>query len=322
MTDSKARIDPRYDPRYQRGYVGGETDAPPHAESPPPTSPVVAPVPVTREPREQVESRPARLEPERQQVTEPHVVAEPGAPNVAATAAAGQPARVPTDPTEPADAGAAVGVAAEPTVAGATGAAAPIDLEPVDPEPVDPESDLYARSWLAAGWLFSGAILAAGIWWAWTAAIDPRYYTGLGTNSDAFMYLQWSVPPSMVMIGALGVVVVTTFAGMHQLAASAARGADRALSAFPRVPAAYALAGIAIAGLIATFWLGGLVADGQDVMWTETGPREDQLTIVALSRVGEVAGAPVAGAAFAAVIGLVLLGVQSARTMRTTRRAG
>ena len=144
-------------------------------------------------------------------MTEPHVVAEPGVPNAAAIADAGQPVRVP---------------AAEPAVAGAA--------EPIDVGPVDPESDLYARSWLTAGWLFSGAILAAGIWWAWTAAIDPQYYTGLRTSSDAFMYLQWSVPPSMVMIGALGVVVVTTFAGMHQLAASADRGADRALSAFPR----------------------------------------------------------------------------------------
>ena len=34
MTDSKARIDPRYDPRFQRGYVGSETDAPTHAEAP------------------------------------------------------------------------------------------------------------------------------------------------------------------------------------------------------------------------------------------------------------------------------------------------
>ena len=317
MTDSKARIDPRYDPRFQRGYVGSETDAPTHAEAPPPASPVVAPVPIMRAPREQVESHAARLEPEAQQVTEPHIVAEQGAPNAAPNAAsnaaaiadAGQPVRVPAP--EPAVAGAAEPIAAEP-----------IDVGPVDPESVDPESELYARSWLTAGWLFSGAILAAGIWWAWTAAIDPRNYNGLRTNSDAFMYLQWSVPPSMVMIGALGVVVVTTFAGMHQLATSADRGADRALSAFPRVPAAYALAGIAIAGLIATFWLGGLVADGQDVIWTETGPREDQLSIVALSRVGEVAGAPVAGAAFAAVIALVLLGVQSARTMRTARRAG
>ena len=49
MTDSRERIDPRYDPRYQRGYVGSEADATPHADAPTPTSPVVAPVPVTRD---------------------------------------------------------------------------------------------------------------------------------------------------------------------------------------------------------------------------------------------------------------------------------
>lgn len=313
MTDSKARMDPRYDPRFQRGYVGSEADGTPHADAPPPTSPVVAPVPVTRVPREQVESHPVRVEPEQPPVPEPQVVAGRIATNVAA----------PTDPglrtAEPADAG-AVDAAGDAGDAGATRDAG--DVAVADGGPADPESAVLARAWLIGGWLFSGAILAGGIWWAWTAAIDPRYYTGFGSaDSDAFMYLQWSVPPSMVMIGALGAVVVTTIAGMHQLATSAPRGADRAVSAFPRVPAAYALVGIAIAGLIATFWLGGLIASGQEVMWTETGPREDQLTTVALSRVGEVGVGPIAAAAFAAVIGLVLLGVRSARPLRPARGA-
>ena len=139
--------------------------------------------------------------------------------------------RVPDAAREPTD-------AADPTDGDA-------DLGPADPEPDSP----YARAWLIAGWLFSGAILAGGLWWAWSAAIDPRYYTGLG-GADAFMYLQWSVPPAMVMIGVLGAVVVTTLAGLHQLAASVDRAADHRASAFPRVPAAYALVAIAIVGVI------------------------------------------------------------------------
>ncbi|MCD2443568.1 hypothetical protein LQ757_14915 [Agromyces sp. SYSU K20354] len=313
MTDSKARIDPRYDPRFQRGYVGSEADAPPHADSPPPGSPVVAPVPVTREPREQVESRPARLEPEVSPVREPRV-ADRGTPR----------ARVPHAPAP--GAGASDGKApAEPATDAST------DPSTADPfaaafsgvEPDDPESAVRARAWLIAGWLFSGAILAGGLWWSWSAAIDPRYYNGFGgANSNAFMFLQWSVPPAMVMIGAIGIVVVTTVAGLHQLAASADRDAGGRASAFPRVPAAYGLIAIAIVGAIATFWLGGLIADGQGVMWTESGPRADQLTTVALGRVGEVGIGPIAAAAFASVIGLVLLGVQSARPLRPTRRAG
>ena len=250
---------------------------------------------------------------------EPQVVARRIAANPDPSTDPGQRAAEPAD----ADAAEAAGAADAAEAAGAatTGEAGAADAA-ADVGPADPRSALLARAWLIGGWLFSGAILAGGIWWAWTAAIDPRYYTGFGAaDSDAFMYLQWSVPPSMVMIGALGAVVVTTFAGMHQLAASADRAADRPASAFPRIPAAYALVGIAIAGLIATLWLGGLIAGGQEVMWTETGPREDQLTTLALSRVGEVSVGPIAGAAFAAVIGLVLLGVQSARPMRPARGA-
>lgn len=293
MTDSRERIDPRYDPRFQRGYVGGEADAPPHAESPTPTSPVVAPVPVTREPRERVESSPTRLEPEPEREPQPPAIPEPHL----------------AEPIEPSAA-----AAADP----ATGTA-----EPADVGPADPESDLHARAWLIGGWLFSGTILAGGLWWAWTAAIDPRYYTGLGNStSDAFFFLQWTVPPAMVMIGALGAVVVTTFAGLHQLAASVVRdGTERAPSAFPRVPAAYVLVGVAVVGLIVTFWLGGLVADGQQVMWSGAAPQGDQLSRVALSRVGEVGIGPIAAAAFASVIGLVLLGVESTRPLRRPRSA-
>ena len=56
-------------------------------------------------------------------------------------------------------------------------------------------------------------------------------------------------------------------------------------------------------------------------MWTESGPPDDQMTTVALSRVGEVSIGPIASAAFAAVIGLVVLGVQSARLLRPARSA-
>ena len=299
MADSRERIDPRYDPRFQRGYVGGEADAPPHAEAPTSTSPVIAPVPVTREPRERVESDPTRAEPEPE--PEPPAIPEP---HVA-------------ERSEP-------GAAAADRAAGTAGAADPADpADPADAGPADPESDLHARAWLIAGWLFSGAILAGGLWWAWTAAIDPRYYTGMGNpTSDAFFFLQWTVPPAMVMIGAIGAVVVTTFAGLHQLAASdVGGGADRAASAFPRVPAAYVLVGIAVVGLIVAFWLGGLVADGQQVMWNGAAPQGDQLSRVALSRVGEVGVGPITAAAFASVIGLVLLGVESTRPLRRPRSA-
>ena len=303
MTDSRERIDPRYDPRFQRGYVGGEADAPPHAEAPTSTSPVVSPVPVTREPRERVESDPTRPEPEPdpQAIPEPRV-AERSEPRAAAAA---DPADGEVRAADPADD--VIGAADRPSDAG----------------PADPESDLRARAWLIAGWLFSGAILAGGLWWAWTAAIDPRYYTGIGNStSDAFFFLQWTVPPAMVMIGAIGAVVVTTFAGLHQLAASdVGDGADRAASAFPRVPAAYVLVGIAVVGLIVAFWLGGLVADGQQVMWNGAAPQADQLSRVALSRVGEVGIGPIAAAAFASVIGLVLLGVESTRPLRRPRSA-
>ncbi|GAA1768604.1 hypothetical protein [Agromyces humatus] len=309
MTDSTARIDPRYDPRFQRGYVGSETDAPPHAASPQPESPVVAPVPVTREPREQVEARPARFEPERSQAPRDDVHRG-----------------VPSPFVPPAD---RVPGAQEPG-GGAESAAAEQAAVFAEVEPDDPESARYARAWLIAGWLFSVAILFGGLWWAWNAAIDPRYYTGFGgSDSDMFLYLQWSVPPAMVMIGGLGAVVVTTFAGMHQLAASRRqaqdgavdRDADRAPSAFPRVPTAYVLIAIAVIGFIATYWLAGLIGAGQSVMWTESGPPAGQLTTVALSRVGDVGLAPISATAFAAVIGLVLLGVQSARPQRAARRA-
>ena len=305
MTDSRERIDPRYDPRFQRGYVGTEADAPSHADSPPPTSPVVAPVPITREPREWVESDPTRPEPEPEPeppaIPEPRV-AERSEPRAAAVA---DPAEGNIGAADPADDN--VGAADRPAYAG----------------PADPESDLRARAWLIAGWLFSGAILAGGLWWAWTAAIDPRYYSGPGNStSNAFYFLQWTVPPAMVMIGALGAVVVTTFAGLHQLAASdRGDGTGRTASAFPQVPAAYVLVGIAVVGLIVAFWLGGLVADGQGVMWSGAAPQGDQLSRVALSRVGEVGMGPVAAAAFASVIGLVLLGVESTRPLRRPRSA-
>ena len=310
MTDSRERIDPRYDPRYQRGYVGGEVDAPPHAESPTPTSPVVAPVPVTREPRERVESNPEpQLEPEAARDLEPVSPAahEPDA------VPGGVPVRV---------------AAATPEPALAPGA---------DPDPdSDPEVDRLEasaaaarlRGWLIAGWAGTLGAVALGAWMSWTANSDPGWYGGRpDPATEILRTLGWSLSPALLMAGALGAVVVTGLAALLQDAARR-RAPERPAEAegFRRPPAWWALLAVASVGLVLIAWSVSLTTEGNaassQLAFNGDGTVSDQqqatLTTIALGQFAQTTIGPLAFAVLAAFVAIVVVEVHrlSARPAR------
>ena len=319
MTDSRERIDPRYDPRFQRGYVGGEADAPPHADSPTPSSPVVAPVPVTREPRERVESRPIRSQPE--------------------PVPAGEPAREPARESAP-DPVPARDAAAQGVLVPVAAEVAPTLAPDPDPDPdsgpgpqADPldafDAAALVRGWLIAGWAVTVGAVALGAWMSWTVNSDSGLYFGrIDPSAEILRTLGWSLSPALLMAGVFGAVVVTGLAALLQDAARRRDSEPRAdAGGFRRTPAWWALVAIAAGGLVLIAWSVNLTTEGNaassqfiysDDGGTVSDAQQATFTKMALGQFAQTMIGPLAFAVIAAFVAVVVVEVQrlSARRAR------
>lgn len=285
MSDSSTRgVDPRFDPRFQRGYSDAAADAPmAPPSSHPPRVRRAAPTPPP------ADDAAARLL-EAMQRTMPARQVRPSATEV--------------EPDDPED-------ARETDL---------VEVEVLAQEPeLEPEpGDRHARPWSIAGWVLSAALLVIGAWWIWAANSDPAYYTGSGITDMAFRQLGWNFAPVFMQSGAIGLVLVTSFAAARQLdrsrAVRRATGPDPAVAdhGFWRTPGVVALIVIVAASGVVVIWLVGQFIDGS-MFGYGPAPSDEEVTRMALAQVASAAIGPLAFAAFGAVFGIILLGARHER---------
>jgi hypothetical protein len=282
-------VDPRFDPRFQRGYTGVEADAV-TSSSYPPRLGLGAEVPPA------TDDAAARLL-EAMKRTMPPRPAPP--PTAAATPSGGD------------DAMSTVG---------------DVDVLVPEPQSEPEEGNRPERPWFIAGWVFSAALLALGSWWVWAVNSNPAYYTGVATADMAFHQLGWSVSPTLMQAGAIGLVLTTSFAAARQLqrAARSRRTAATATatdagtdptapgSAFWRTPGVIGLIVIVVVAVVVVIWLVGRAIDGSSFGYGPA-PSGDEVTRMALAQVAFAAIGPLAFAALGSVLGIILLGAREAR---------
>jgi hypothetical protein len=215
MTDSNATgVDPRYDPRFQRGYSGEmETDASgsPSPSRPPRRSGSPQPTRPQRESLEELErrasERTARPHPPEYERFAPEERTVSSAPLADASAqapvAAGDRAQHGVDPHTDRD---SVSVAwFDESGAASTGSADP---------------------WFLGAWVMSAVALAlgAGLFLSAVMAQDPY---GGGNLSDRWLqYAGWTIAPSLVQGGLLGVVAMLVWTGVRRARAQTQRASE------------------------------------------------------------------------------------------------
>ncbi|KQZ11165.1 hypothetical protein ASD23_03465 [Agromyces sp. Root1464] len=289
MTDDPASgLDPRFDPRYQRGYSGRETDAVPVAPAEKPIADPRDPVPVPVTAAETVAA--------------PVPVPEPAAPAPTAGATSDpDPLPVSVETREDSDV-----FAPEPGASGPS-----------------------VRAWLIAGWAVTAAVFAAGALLSWIVSSDIGYSTGSFSNEDQWLReLGWTLAPSLLTAGAMGVVVVTAVAALMPT-----RGDDAATEGggprFGRGAAWWALVGIAAVAVIGVVWAIGRVFEGSNangsLMLDGNGnPADvaDQAEVFARIELGQFAQSLVGSLALAAIAAFVaLVAVEVRRATLTAARA-
>lgn len=285
MSDSSTTgIDPRFDARFQRGYTDAAADT--GATSP--------------------ASTPLRM---------PAVTPTPAPPTYDATARLLEamertaPARSIQPPAGAADDGAPERGDAATSVEA---------LEAEAPQPLPGPRGRHERPWFIAGWVLSAALMVAGVWWVWAVNSDPNSYMGSAPADMAFRQLGWSLAPTFMQAGALGLALVTTFAAARQLDRTDAErrraGADpaAAVRGFWRMPGIVALIVIAAASALIVIWLVGRVVDGS-VYGFGPEPTDEQIIRVALAQVGTALVGPLVLASVGSVLGVILLGARDAR---------
>ncbi|MDQ0894403.1 hypothetical protein [Agromyces ramosus] len=299
MSDSSTKgVDPRFDPRFQRGYTGADEANTPVG----PPSPYPPRVPGAEQTRPAAGDATARLLEAMQRTAPPRPIVPPAS-------------------------------AAPPGADDDTSATALADLrrlapEPQpQPEPASGSGDQHARPWFIAGWVLSAALLAIGTWWAWAANSDPTYYMGVGGIDMAFRQLGWSLGAPLLQAGALGVVLVTSFAAARQLDQSGAlrrTAGDNPIARGPefwRTPGVVALVAIVAVLAVVVIWLVRQVTEGS-VFGFGPEPSDEEITRMALSQFASTAIGPLAFAAFGAVFGIILLGARHARHLANAGDAG
>lgn len=226
--------------------------------------------------------------------------------------------------------------AAEPVVAvqpAAAGAASEPDAVP-ELVATREDSDVFApeaepsgpsvRTWLIAGWAVTVAAFAVGVLLSWVVNSDIGYYTGSFSNEDQWLReLGWTLAPSLLTAGAIGVVVVTAVAALVPArgddADSAGAGAGGRSG---RGAAWWALIGIAAVAVVGAVWAIGRVFEGSNangnlVLDGNGNPADvaDQAEVFARIALGQFAQAlvgPLALAAIAAFVALVAVEVRRA----------
>ncbi|MFB9643629.1 hypothetical protein [Agromyces lapidis] len=184
------------------------------------------------------------------------------------------------------------------------------------------------RSLLLAGWAVTGGAMLLGLWLAWSVNSEFSYYSGIVDQSaENLRVLGWALAPALLMGGAVGAVVVTgVAANLHDGTRSAdAAGAPR----FRRGPAWWALAAIVAAAVVLIAWAVALSAEGNaagsGLQFTPEGNVSDdqqaKLNTMALGQVAQMLIGPLASAAVAALVALVVIEVGRA-ARGEPRRAG
>jgi hypothetical protein len=194
---SAQRIDPRFDPRFQRGYVPGETGGSSASDaSPDPAAPTPATSPA------ETGAADAPPAPSRGAADAPPAPSRAGArTSVASGEASAQ--------------GAGAGAVAErpaPAGPGAESAAEVVSwFDEPEPEPDPPSAD----PWFLGAWTVSVVAFALGATLVLAGIMSEGYY---GTPNESERWLQivgWTVAPSLMQGGLLGIVVVLVWTGLR-----------------------------------------------------------------------------------------------------------
>lgn len=277
MTDTDRGMDPRYDPRFQRGYdASREAEAPSPAPAPPAAGPADPPRPMI-EP-DSTDSTDANQRAEADAASEPDPRAEP--------------VRGPEPRSRPAQ-------------------------DPVpSPRGARPVPAGRARSWLIAGWAVTGGAMLLGVSLSWSVNSDFSYYGGvLDPSAESLRIIGWALAPALLVAGAIGAVVVTGVAA--NLGDDARTAAEEGRLGFRRPPAWWALPAIAVASIVLIALAVALAAEGSRVGSTlQFGPggnvADDQqalLDTIALGQLAQTLIGPMASAAVAALVAVVVIEV-------------
>ena len=293
MSDSSTTgVDPRFDPRFQRGYADAAADV--RASSSSTYPPRVGAGAGSASP--EVGDAAARLL-EAMQRTAP---AGPVRPLASVVSGAG--------PDESAD---------DAPAAAAVAAPGP------EPESEPVPGGWHERAWFIAGWALSGGLLALGAWWVWAVNSNPANYTGVMIGDMVFTQLGWTLAPEFMRLGALGLILVTTFAAARQLDRTATSRRTNATDAFAddhgfwRTPGVVALISIAAASTIIMIWCVKQIAE-QGPYGIGPDASDDALMAMALSQFASSAIGPLALAAIGCVLSIILLGARHTRRAAVT----
>jgi len=308
MTEAREGIDPRFDARFQRGYDGHAADAAVPARStgdePGPSDPPLA-----------GERRPAAA----RELPLVHV-----------------PGELPPDSAREDDLDLFAGLEldAEPEAVldgdradGSDGDDDGDDDGTVDAVPVPgaaPPQGATARTWawLGAGWAFGAVVAVSGLWIVWTAAASFTQSYAVPTEDPAVVQmiqtLSWTLAPSLLMAGGVGIVLVTAVAAsLTDLPAPRGR-------AFARPAAWWGLLVLAGVGLLAVPAAVSMISDGMTAGMDYMGSSGPGSTPEEMSRMDAMARGQIAQStigALALTVTAAIVSIASLEARRSVRRS-
>jgi hypothetical protein len=273
-------FDERYDPRFQRGYDGGADASAGGASD------------------ASVDAGAAHGGPGARSV---------GDRDASTAHAAGAPAEGGRDAATVA--GSARGASSGPEASPDSGVDADLDAAPEPDAAPDPEAESSeARAWLGAAFALCALAVGVALAWLWSGYSDAGYFTGYSRRT-AWDEVRWMAATSMLEIGLLGAVVTAAWLAMRQ-----ALRVER--EQWWRSPAVVGLGAAVVAGVLVLAWVGSgpsqsSVWTGDPASWTDERRFE-----VAFAQLGASLVGPVAAAALAAALGVVLVGARVAMGRR------
>ncbi|HKH08038.1 MAG TPA: hypothetical protein VKA62_03740 [Agromyces sp.] len=208
MTESNVTgVDPRYDPRFQRGYTGaGATDA---SGAPSRQSQSARPIQPTRPPRAPLEElerraseRTARRPTPEEERFSPEARAVPSNASLAGASAHG------------------------PVGAGSQDASLDDDRESTSVAWFDESgaaSTGSADPWFLGAWVVSVVAVALGAGLFLAAMTGQSFYGPTGPSEQWLQYAGWSIAPSLVQGGLLGIVAMLVWTGVRRARTQAGR---------------------------------------------------------------------------------------------------